>query len=117
MIIGIQSSKSFSDYNVFLRAMGTALYDMDEDDKQITIMSAGPAKLNSMGMEFSNISERSLKARGISIKFVKVPVVWFDNNMQVLNHFMYFSLPKEPVSPLVAKAEDMDIDVGIYRYA
>lgn len=117
MIIGIQSSKSFSDYNVFLRAMGTALYDMDEDDKQITIMSAGPARLNSMGMEFSNISERSLKARGISIKFVKVPVAWFNSNMQVLNHFMYFSLPKEPVSPLVAKAEDLDINVGIYRYA
>lgn len=117
MIIGIQGSRNFSDYNVFLRAMGTALYSIPEGDNQFTIMSAGPAKLNSMGMEFSNVSERSLKARGISIKFVKVPVAWFNSNMQVVSHFMYFSLPKEPVSPLVAKAEDLDLDVGIYRYA
>lgn len=117
MIIGIQGSKNFSDYNVFLRAMGTALSSMSEGDEQFTIMSAGPAKLNSMGMEFTNVSERSLKARGINPKIVKVPVAWFDKNMQVVDHFMYFSLPKEPVSPLVAKAEDLDLDVGIYRYA
>jgi hypothetical protein len=90
---------------------------MKEGDSHFTIMSAGPARLNEMGMEFSNISERSLKSRGISIKMVRVPVAWFDNNMQDLDYFMYFSIPKEPVSPLVAKAEDLDIEVGVYRYA
>ena len=114
MIIGIQSSKKFTDYNVFLRAMGTALSSMDPEDSEFTIMSAGPARLNEMGMEFSNISERSLKARGIAIKMVRVPVAWFDTNMQVIDYFMYFSLPKEPVTPLVSRAEDLDIEVGIY---
>lgn len=117
MIIGIQGSKRFTDYSVFLRAMGTALSSMGPEDSEFTIMSAGPARLNEMGMEFSNISERSLKARGITIKMVRVPVAWFDTNMQVVDYFMYFSLPKEPVTPLVARAEDLDIEVGIYRYA
>lgn len=117
MIIGIQSSKRFTDYNVFLRAMGTALSSMKDGDSEFTIMSAGPARLNEMGMEFSNISERSLKARGITIKLVRVPVAWFNTNMDVVDYFMYFSLPKEPASPLVTKAEDLDIEVGIYRYA
>ena len=117
MIIGIQSSRNFSDYNVFLRAMGTALSSISDGDTQFTIMSAGPAKINSMGMEFCNISERSLKAQGIKVKFVKVPVAWFKTNMQNIDYFMYFSLPKEPVTPLVKDAEDLDIEVGIYRYA
>jgi hypothetical protein len=97
--------------------LGTALSSMGPEDSEFTIMSAGPARLNEMGMEFSNISERSLKARGITIKMVRVPVAWFDTNMQVVDYFMYFSLPKEPVTPLVARAEDLDIEVGIYRYA
>ena len=92
MIIGIQSSRAFSDYNVFLRAMGTGLSSLSEGDTEFTIMSAGPAKINSMGMEFSNISERSLKSQGIKIKFVKVPVGWFTENMSVVDYFMYFSL-------------------------
>jgi len=117
MIIGIQGSKNFFDYNVFLRAMGTALSSMEDGDTKFTVMSAGPAKVNSMGMEFVNVSERSLKLRGIDAKFVKVPVAWFDKNMQVVDYFMYFSLPKENVSPLVAKAEDLGIDFGTYRYA
>jgi hypothetical protein len=117
MIIGIQGSKKFTDYSVFLRAMGTALYSMKEDDDMFTIMSAGPSRLNSMGLEFSNVSERSLKARGIKIKFVKVPAEWFVKNMQEVDYFMYFSLPKEPTSPLVSRAEYNDIEVGVYRYA
>ena len=80
-------------------------------------MSAGPTNVNSFAMEFSNISERSLKARGIKIKVVKVPPSWFKSNMHVVNYFMYFSLPKETPSDLVREAEDKDIDVGIYRYA
>jgi hypothetical protein len=117
MILGIQGSRAFSDYNVFLRAMGTALSSIPEGDAEFTIISAGPNKLNSMGMEFSNISERSLKAQGIKIKFVKVPVAWFTDNMGNIDYFMYFSLPKENVSPLVTKAEDLDVEVAIYRYS
>jgi hypothetical protein len=97
--------------------MGTAMASMSEDDKEIVMMSAGPVNLNAMAMEFSNISERSLKSRGIKIKVVKVPPSWFKSNMYVINYFMYFSLPKETPSDLVREAEDKDIEVGIYRYS
>ena len=117
MIIGIQGSKNFNDYSVFLRAMGTALSSMDKEDKEFTLISAGPSRVNSMGMEFCNVSERTLKAQGIKAKVVKVPVAWFKSNMHNVDYFMYFSLPKEPTSFLVKDAEDLDIEVGIYRYA
>ena len=117
MIIGIEGSRNFSDYSIFLRGMGTALSGMDENDKQLTIMSAGPVRINEMVMEFTNISERSLKARGIKVKVVKVPHKWFLTNMYVVNHFLFFTLPKETISELVRLAEDKDVEVGVYGYA
>lgn len=116
MIIAIQGTKSFSDYNVFLRAMGTALSQMNDGDKEILIYSAGPAVINSMGLEFSNISERSLKSRGIRIKFNKVPASWLKNNFADIDYLAYFSKPKEPLSDLVELAEAKDIEVGVYRF-
>lgn len=116
MIIAIQGTKNFSDYSVFLRAMGTAFSDMSVDDKEIAIFSAGPAIINSMGMEFTNISERSLKARGIRIKFNKVPQSWIKSNIHLIDYLAYFSKPKEPVSELVDLAEAKDVEVGIYRF-
>jgi hypothetical protein len=116
MIVAIQGTRNFNDYNVFLRAMGTSLSSMDLDDKEFLIFSAGPVNINTMAMEFSNISERSLKARGIRIKLTKVPPSWIRNNIHDVDYMAYFSKPKEPVSDLVDLAEDKDIAVGIYRY-
>ncbi len=116
MRIAIQGSKSFNDYSVFLRAMGTALYSLPEDDSEFYIYSAGPAQINEMGMEFSNVSERSLKSRGIKIRLFKVPPSWIKQNIHDINYFAYFSKPKEPVSQLVDLAEAKDIEVGIYRF-
>jgi hypothetical protein len=116
MIVAIQGSKSFNDYNVFLRAMGVALASLPEGDTEFTIASAGPLHINQMGMEFSNVSERSLKARGIRIKLIKVPPVWIKNNIHSILYFAYFSKPKEAVSELVDLAESKDVQVGVYRY-
>lgn len=116
MIVAIQGTKSFDDYTIFLRAMGTAMSDLQEDDKEILIYSVGPYNINAMGMEFTNISERSLKARGIKIKFNKVPYNWLRENILSVNYFAYFSKPKEPLSDLVDLAEAKDISVGVYRY-
>jgi hypothetical protein len=116
MIIGIQGSRNFEDYQVFLRAMGSALYDLD-GDTEFTILSAGPHKVNEMAMEFTNVSERSLKARGIKAKVVKMPAIALKERIHDLDYFVYFSLPKEPESDLVREAQDKDIEVGIYRYA
>lgn len=112
----MQGSRNFNDYNVFLRAMGTALYDLD-GDTEFTILSAGPHRVNEMAMEFVNVSERSLKARGIKAKVVKMPPIALKERIHDLDYFVYFSLPKEPTSDLVKEAEDKDIEVAIYRFA
>lgn len=116
MIVAIQGTRNFDDYNVFLRAMGTALSSIPEGDRSFTIFSAGPSNINSMGMEFSNVSERGLRARGIRIKLVKVPPKWIKENMSSVDYLAYFSKPKEPLSDLVDVAEDKDVEVGVYRY-
>lgn len=116
MIIAVQGTKNFNEYNIFLRGIGTAMRDIKDGDKEITIYSAGPYQLNAMVMEFSNISERSLKARGIKIKFVKMPSRWIKDNITSVDHLLFFSKPKEPLSDLVKAAEAKDIEVGVYRY-
>jgi hypothetical protein len=116
MIIGVQGSKSFDDYQIFLRAMGTALSTIREEDKEIVIYSAGPAKINSMSMEFSNIVERSLKARGLKIKMFKAPLKWLKANIHQIDYFVYLSKPKENLSELAELADKKGIELGIYRY-
>ena len=116
MIVGVQGTSSFDDYQIFLRAMGVAMSSMPENDKYFYIYSAGPAKINSMVMEFVNLSERGMKARGKKIKFYKVPPAWLKENMESINYFAYLSKPKESVSKLVADAELNNVEVGIFRY-
>lgn len=116
MIVGVQGTKNFSDYNIFLRAMGTALRSLSEEDNEFFIYSAGPAHINSMAMEFSNVSERSLKARGIKIRTIKVSPKWLKENVHTLSYMVYLSKPKEPITDVVVAAEAKDIEVGIYRY-
>jgi hypothetical protein len=116
MIIAIQGTRSFSDYNIFLRAMGTALSSMDPEETEFIIFAAGSNNINSMGLEFSNISERSLKSRGIRIKLMKVPPSYIKTNITQIDYMAYFSKPKEPVTDLVSYAESKDVELGIYRY-
>jgi hypothetical protein len=116
MIVATQGTKSFDEYPIFLRAMGTALSQMKEDDKEFLVYSAGPAKLNSMALEFCNVSERGFKTRGIKIRLVKIPPSWIKENIHSINYFAFFSKPKEAISPLVSYAESKDAEVGVYRF-
>jgi hypothetical protein len=116
MIIGIQGTKEFNDYAIFLRAMGTAMSILEDEDKEVLIYSAGPYQINAMAQEFTNVSERGLKARGIKIKFNKIPPSWIENNIHDIGYFAFFSKPKEPVSKLVDLADAKNIEVGVYRY-
>jgi hypothetical protein len=116
MIVGIQGTNSFSDYQVFLRAMGVAMSGMKNEDKELYIYSSGPVKINSMVSEFSNLSERGFKSRGMKIKFFKVPPVWLKENISSFNYFVFLSKPNEPVSKIVAEAELNNVEVGIFRY-
>lgn len=116
MIVAIQATRNFNDYPVFLRAMGTAMSALEDTDGIIEVYSAGPHNLNAMAMEFLNVSERSLKARGIKTKFIKVPASWIEDNIKQVDYFAFFSKPKEAVSPLVDLADAKDVSVGVYRY-
>ena len=116
MNVVVQGSKEFSDYQIFLRAMGVAMSSMTGEDAELNIYSIGPAKINSMVMEFVNLSERGMKARGKKIKYYKVPSSWVIENMEHMNYFAFLTKPKEPMSRLISVAESKQIEVGIFRF-
>jgi hypothetical protein len=116
MIIGVQGSRNFSDYQIFLRAMGTALSMLDVDDNEIIVYSAGPANINTMSLEFTNVIERSMKARGLKIKMQKAPASWLRSNHRILDYFIYLGRPKENLSDLATYLERKGVDLGVYRY-
>jgi hypothetical protein len=90
--------------------------DMKNGDSELYIYSAGPAKINSMVLEFCNLSERGMKSRGMKIKNYKVPPSWVSENMEHVNYFVFLSKPKQSISKLAAEAELKNIQVGIFRY-
>lgn len=116
MIIAIQGTRNFDDYQIFLRAMEFALSHLEDDDKKIIIYSAGPANVNSMGMEFTNISERSLRARGIKIQLRKVPPSVINDMLYDLDYFAFFCLKREPSSRLFQEAEAKGVKGHIYQF-
>jgi hypothetical protein len=116
MIIAVQGTDSFDDYNVFMRSMAVGMSMLSEDDKNIIVYSVGPRRINSFVSEFCNVTERSLKARGIRIRFQKVPIKWAESNLNTFDYLIFLSKPKEYQTKLVDKAEAKDIEVGIFRY-
>ena len=116
MIVAVQGTNDFDDYSIFIRAMGVALSGMSDDDREFVIYSAGPARINSFVSEFSNLSERGMKARGRKIKFYKVANAWLEENINHVNYFAFLSKPKQGNSKLVDFAEQNNIEVGIFRY-
>jgi hypothetical protein len=116
MIVGIQGTSSFDDYKVFLRAMAVTMSSLKEEDPEFYIYSAGPGNINSMAMEFANLSERGLKARGKSIKYKPVPPLWIEENIVDINYFAFLSKEGEQVSRLVDEAKNNNVEYGIFRY-
>ena len=116
MNVVVQGTSDFDEYNVFLRAMGVAMYSMKEADEYFYVYSVGPARINSMVSEFCNLSERGMKARGKKIKYYKVPFSWVEENMDDMDYFAFLSKPKQAVSKLIANAELKGKEVGIFRY-
>jgi hypothetical protein len=116
MIVVVQGTNDFDDYQIFLRAMSVALSGMKSDDTEFVIYSAGPVKINSFVSEFCNLSERGMKSRGRKIKFYKAPVSWIEENISYVDYFAFLSKPKQSSSKLVDVAEHNNIEVGIFRY-
>jgi hypothetical protein len=114
MNVGVQGTKEFSDYNVFLRAMGVALSDLQ--DNELNVYTAGPSQINSFTAEFCNRSENSLKQRGIKVRFYKVPSFYLEENADHLDYFAFLSTPNQRPSKLTASMELKGVEVGIFRY-
>ena len=114
MNVAVQGTKEFSDYNVFMRAMGVALSECS--DGEFNVYSAGPAQINSFTSQFCNISEEGLKRRGIKVRFYKVPPSSLEESWGNIDYFAFLSTPNQRPSQLVASAELSGVEVGIFRY-
>jgi hypothetical protein len=96
--------------------MAVALSELLEEDKNFYIYSAGPNNINMMAMEFANLSEKGMKSRGKSIKFIKVTPQWLEENISEINHFAFLSNPKEPVSKMVHISKLNNINTNVYTF-
>jgi hypothetical protein len=113
-MVGIQASKSFNDYSIFLSGMALVLRKLKDLDTDLVIFSAGPKRVSDMAMEFVNVS--NFKARGITAKVVRVPESFLRENHYKLEAFHYFCNEKEPFSNLVNVLDSKDVDVQVHRY-
>ena len=114
MIIAVQGTKSFTDYETFMRAMGVALSQPNEEDI-IEVWSAGPHNVNNYTAAFCNSAENYLKQKGYKILFKKLPSKYIEENISYVSYLAYFSQRSEKISPLVVTAELQDVEVGIFR--
>lgn len=114
MIIAVQGTKSFSDYDTFMRAMGVALSQLN-DDSNIEVWSAGPHNINNYTAAFCNSSENYLRQKGYRVSFKKLPSRFIEENISDVSYFAFLSGRNEKISPLAATAELKSIELGIFR--
>jgi hypothetical protein len=118
MIIGVQGSLTFDSYQVFMRAMAVAMSNRELGDNEIRVYSAGPAKVNNFVAEFSNITENSLRSRGIKIRFFKVPPSWIEINIEKINYFAFLSKPTEKQSKLAELIDkNKTVEYGWFKFS
>lgn len=115
MKVAVQGSKTFEDYQVFLRSMAVAMSSLSQGD-ELTIYTVGPHKVNNFVTGFANLSEDGLKARGMGVKYYRVSHTWLEERVDQMDYFVYLSNPDERPSRLVRSAESKGVEVGIFRY-
>jgi len=116
VIIVVEGTKSFADYEIFMRAMGVALSNVT-NDQEIQVWSAGPHKINNFTAAFCNSSENYLRQKGFKVIFSKANPRWISENMSFVNYYAFFSSPKDQLSRLVKQAQETEgCEVGIFRY-
>jgi hypothetical protein len=114
MNVAVQGTKEFSDYQVFMRAMGVALSSIHDDE--FNVYTAGPATINSYTAEFCNMSERTLKSRGVRVRYFKVPPSYIEDHMSVFDYVAFLSTPNQRPSKLIASAELAGVENAVFRY-
>jgi hypothetical protein len=116
VIVVVEGTKSFEDYDMFMRAMGVALSSKNLDG-DIQVWSLGPHKINGFTAAFCNSAENFLRQKGYKISFSKVNSFWVEENISYVDYYAYFSLPKESLSKIVKTAQSTEgCEVGIFRY-
>lgn len=117
MKIAVNGTKGFSNYDAFLRAMRVVLSEMNKNhDNDLVIYSAGPANVNAFTREFFNITERSMKSRGIRVRINNRPFSDIQNSIGEMDYLAFFCRDNESKNILVDQAEALDVEVGIYRF-
>lgn len=114
MIIAVEGTQRFDDYETFMRAMSVALSQPSEDST-IEVWSAGPHKVNGFVAAFCNSSENYLRNRGYRISHKKLPVSYIKQHVKDLTYVAFFSRKGEPMSSLAVLADLDGIEVGVYR--
>jgi hypothetical protein len=114
MIVGIQGTNSFNNYQVFLRAMAVCMSSFVDD--YFYIYSAGPGNINDMVSEFVNLSERGMKSRGKKIKMQKVAPSWISENIKDINYFAFLTDDERETTKLVQDAQKNNVEYGIFQY-
>jgi hypothetical protein len=114
VIIAVEGTKKFSDYETFMRAMGVALSQPNDEDI-IEVWSAGPYKINNFTAAFCNSAENYLKQKGFKVMFRKVPPDYIEENIDYVSYLAFFSTRNEKPSKLVASAELNKVETGIFK--
>jgi hypothetical protein len=114
VIIAVEGTKKFADYETFMRAMGVALSQPNDEDV-IEVLSAGPHKINNFTAAFCNSSENYLKQKGYKVIFKKLPQEYIEQNIDYVSYFAFFSTRNERPSRLVASAEINNVETGIFK--
>lgn len=115
MIIAVEGTKEFKDYNTFMRAMGVALSTL-KNGSAIEVWSAGPHNINNFTAAFCNSSENYLKQKGFRISFKKLPARYIEENMGNVNFFAFLGNKKDANSKLLAAAELTGIETGVFKF-
>ena len=116
MKVVVQGTNEFNDYQIFLRAMGIALSSIKQDNEEYVVYSVGPQQVHSFVSEFCNVSEKGLKARGIRVKFYKANPQCFEENINDINYFAYFSKPNQYISKLASLAQSNNVELNVFSY-
>lgn len=116
MIIVVEGTKAFSDYELFMRGMSVALSNPNNNN-EIQVWSLGPHKINSFTAAFCNSSENYLRSKGFKVSFSKINTEYVRNNIEFVNYYAFFSLPKEPLSKFTVHMQQQEnVEVGIFRF-
>lgn len=116
MMVVVQGTKEFTDYNVFLRAMAVALTNLPADDPFFYVYTLGGKNINEFVFEFCNLSERNMKARKKKIKYYTVPNSWVEEHMHEVNYFAYLYKPGQTISKIAQTAKNSGIEIGLFQY-